>query len=93
MRRLIAMLRAPDGTVYSNRMKYLEILPNERLVYEHGSDVDDDPNRFHVTITFDEQADKKTVVTLRQLHPTKARREAVIGFGAQGHAHAQALRE
>ncbi|MBX7097586.1 MAG: SRPBCC family protein [Myxococcaceae bacterium] len=75
-------MRAPDGTVYSNRMKYLEILPNERLVYEHGSDVDDDPNRFHVTITFDEQADKKTVVTLRQLHPTKARREAVIGFGA-----------
>ena len=40
------------------------------------------PGKFRVTITFDEQADKKTVVTLRQLHPTKAQRDAGIGFGA-----------
>jgi hypothetical protein len=30
----------------------------------------------------DEQADKKTVVTMRQLHPNKAQRDAGIGFGA-----------
>jgi uncharacterized protein YndB with AHSA1/START domain len=35
-----------------------------------------------VTITFDEQSDGKTVVTLRQLHPTKQQRDATIGFGA-----------
>jgi uncharacterized protein YndB with AHSA1/START domain len=75
-------LRAPDGTVYPNRMEYLEIVPNERLVVDHGSDKDNDPHRFRVTITFDEQADKKTVVTMRQLHPTKAQRDAGIGFGA-----------
>ncbi|MGB8014635.1 MAG: ATPase, partial [Pseudolabrys sp.] len=34
------------------------------------------------TITFDEQSDGKTVITLRQLHPTKAQRDAGIGFGA-----------
>jgi len=73
---------APDGTVYSNRMEYLEIVPNEKIVADHGSDVDNDPNRFRVTITFDEQADKKTVVTMRQLLPTKAQRDAKIGFGA-----------
>ena len=33
-------------------------------------------------ITFDEQSDGKTVITLRQLHPTKAQRDAGIGFGA-----------
>ena len=33
-------------------------------------------------ITFDEQSDKKTVVTMRQLHPTKEQRDAGIGFGA-----------
>ena len=49
---------------------------------DHGSDQDDDPHRFRVTITFDEQADRKTVVTMRQLHPTKARRDAGVGFGA-----------
>ncbi len=75
-------MRASDGTVYPNRMEYLEIVPNERLVIDHGSDQDNDPNRFRVTITFDEQADKKTVVTMRQLHPTKAQRDVKIGFGA-----------
>ena len=33
-------------------------------------------------LTLDEQADGKTVLTLRQLHPTAERRAAVIGFGA-----------
>jgi uncharacterized protein YndB with AHSA1/START domain len=71
-----------DGTIYTNRFDYLEVVPNQRLVMDHGSDVDDDPNRFRVTITLDEQGDGKTVLTLRQLHPTAERRAAVIGFGA-----------
>ena len=71
-----------DGTVYTNRFDYLEIVPGERLVLDHGSDVDDDPARFRVTITLDEQADGKTVLTLRQLHPTVEQRAATIGFGA-----------
>ncbi len=74
--------RGPDGTVYDNRMVFLEILAPERIVFDHGHDRDDDPDRFRVTITFDAQANGKTVVTLRQLHPTVARRAAVIGFGA-----------
>ncbi|MEZ5179837.1 MAG: SRPBCC family protein [Acidimicrobiales bacterium] len=73
---------APDGTVYTNRFDYLEVVPGERLVLDHGSDVDDDPDRFRVTITLDEQADGKTILTLRQLHPTAERRSVAIGFGA-----------
>jgi uncharacterized protein YndB with AHSA1/START domain len=71
-----------DGTVYTNRFEYLEIDPDERMVLDHGSDIDDDPGRFRVTLTFDEQADGKTVLTLRQLHPTVEQRDAGIGFGA-----------
>ncbi len=74
--------RGPDGTVYDNRMVFLEIRAPERIVFDHSGDRDDDPRRFRVTITFDVQANGKTVVTLRQLHPTAARREEVIGFGA-----------
>lgn len=48
----------------------------------HGSDADDDPARFRVTIILDEQANGKTVLTLRQLHPTVEQRDATIGFGA-----------
>ena len=71
-----------DGAVFTNRFDYLEVVPSERLVMDHGSDVDDDPERFRVTITLDEQGDGKTVLTLRQLHPTVEQRDAKIGFGA-----------
>lgn len=73
---------APNGKRYDNRMIFLELKKPELLVMDHGSDKDDDPNLFRVTLTFDEQADKKTVVTLRQLHPTQAQRLEGIGFGA-----------
>ena len=73
---------APDGQRFDNRMTFLEIIPNERLVLDHGSDKDDDPDRFRVTVTFDQQGDGKTILTLRQMHPNTARREFVIGFGA-----------
>jgi len=53
----------------------------------HGTDSDDDPGRFRTTITFDEQGDGKTVITLRQLHPTKAQRDAGIGFGAVAYGY------
>ena len=75
-------LIAPDGTVYPNRVDYLEITPPERLVFDHGYDRDDDPDRFRVTVTLDEQENGKTVLTLRQLHPTAERRRTTIGFGA-----------
>jgi uncharacterized protein YndB with AHSA1/START domain len=75
-------MTAPDGPVHTGRFDYLDVVPGERLVFDHGSDVDDDPGRFRMTITFDEQADAKTVLTLRQLHPTAEQRTAVIGFGA-----------
>ena len=73
---------APDGRRYDNRMVFLEVTPSERLVFDHGKDIDDDPQRFRVTVTFDQQSDGKTVLTLRQLHPSKAQREGGIGFGA-----------
>jgi uncharacterized protein YndB with AHSA1/START domain len=75
-------MRAPDGTLYPNRIDFLEIRKPELLVFDHGTDQDDDPHRFRVTITFDVQSDGKTVITLRQLHPSKARRDTAIGFGA-----------
>jgi uncharacterized protein YndB with AHSA1/START domain len=73
---------APDGTRFNSRILFLEIVANERIVMDHGTDIDHDPRRFRMTVTFDDQGDGKTVVTLRQLHPTKEQRRATIGFGA-----------
>lgn len=75
-------MRAPDGKVWDNRIDFVEMKRPELLVYDHGSDKDDDPDRFRVTITFDEQTDKKTVVTMRTLLPTKEQRAIKVGFGA-----------
>jgi uncharacterized protein YndB with AHSA1/START domain len=77
----------PDGTRYTNRMVFLKIESPRLLEMEHGSDIDDDPGRFRVIVTFDEQSNGKTVVTLRQLHPTKVQRDAGVSFGAVEYGH------
>ncbi len=72
----------PDGTRWENRMVFLRLEAPRLIEIEHGSDKDEDPARFHVTVMFDAQSDGKTVLTLRQLHPTKEQRDATIDFGA-----------
>ena len=72
----------PDGTRYDNRMVFLRMEAPALIEVEHGSDQDNDPGKFRMLVTFDEQSDGKTVLTLRQMHPSKERREGAIGFGA-----------
>lgn len=71
-----------DGTRYDNRMTFLRIDRPRLIEVDHGHDKDDDPGKFRMLVTFDVQTDGKTVLTLRQMHPTRAQREAAIGFGA-----------
>jgi uncharacterized protein YndB with AHSA1/START domain len=72
----------PDGTVYPNRMRFRRIERPHLMEMDHGADKDDDPGLFRFTITFAEQSNGKTVLTLRQLTSTTAQRDAMIGFGA-----------
>lgn len=67
---------------FPNLMRFLEIIPNERIAVDYGTPEPDDPDRFRMVVTFDEQGDGKTVLTLRQLHRSRERRQAVIDFGA-----------
>lgn len=73
---------APDGTVFPNRMTFHRIEAPRLIEVDHGNDEDEDPDRFQMLVTFDAQSNGKTVVTLRQMHPTPERRGIVIGFGA-----------
>ncbi|AMN43100.1 SRPBCC family protein [Rhodoplanes sp. Z2-YC6860] len=70
------------GPRYSNRMVFLRMEAPALIEVEHGSDQDNDPGRFRMLVTFEEQSNGKTVLTLRQMHPSKERRDAGIGFGA-----------
>jgi len=67
---------------FPNLIRFLEIIPDERIVMDHGTPDPGDPNRFRVVVTFDEQSDGKTILTMRQLHPSRERRQVAIGFGA-----------
>lgn len=72
----------PDGPRYSNRMVFLRMEPPAIIEVEHGSDEENDPGKFRMLVTFDEQSNGKTVLTLRQMHPSKEQRKTKIGFGA-----------
>jgi uncharacterized protein YndB with AHSA1/START domain len=73
---------APDGTRYTNRMRFLRMEAPALIEVEHGADEDDDPGKFNMRVAFDEQSNGKTVVTLRQMHPSAEHRARGIGFGA-----------
>ena len=73
---------APDGTCYGNRMVFQRVERPSLIEAVHGADIDDDPDKFHLLVTFMEQSNGKTVVTLRQLHPSRKARDGKLGFGA-----------
>lgn len=74
------MMHGPDGKDWPNLIVYHEIVPNQRLVYSHGSS-EEDPEHFRVTITFVDLGGK-TELTMRSIFPTVEACEAVKKFGA-----------
>ena len=75
------VMHGPDGTDYDNRIVYHEVVAPQRLVYTHGRDLDNDPDAFEVTVTFEAQGNK-TLLTMRSLFVTVEQREATVAFGA-----------
>lgn len=73
---------AEDGTRYTNRMIFIRMQARSLIEVIHGADEENDPGKFRMLITFDEQSNGKTVLTLRQMHPSREQRKTVIGFGA-----------
>jgi uncharacterized protein YndB with AHSA1/START domain len=65
------VMRGPDGTEYPNEIVYVEVLPPERLVYDHAS-----PPRFQTTVTFVELGGK-TKVTARMVFESAELRNKV----------------
>jgi len=74
------IMHGPDGTDYDNRVDYLEVVAPERIVYLHG-ERENDPNQFHVTVTFDEH-ENKTKLTMRMVLKSPEELERVKAFGA-----------
>jgi uncharacterized protein YndB with AHSA1/START domain len=69
----------PDGTRYPNHSVFKEITPPSRLVFDHG---DGERIWFEATVTLEETA-TGTLVTLRQLYPSRESRDEVVDkYGA-----------
>ncbi|AUV84237.1 ATPase (plasmid) [Salinigranum rubrum] len=73
-------MASSDGEVYSNRICYDEVERPERLAYTHGSP--DDPEMFRVTVTFDEQDDDTTELTMESRYPSVEELDDALEFGA-----------
>lgn len=82
----LVVMRGPDGSEYPNRGVYLEVVPNERLVFTDAYTTAWEPSSkpfMTVVLTF-EEADGKTLYTARARHWTVADRETheKMGFHA-----------
>jgi uncharacterized protein YndB with AHSA1/START domain len=78
----VYIMHGPDGRNYDNRIRYVEFVRPEKLVYLHDTGVDNDPAEFQSTVTF-EAMGKQTKVTLRSLFKSKEARDFVVReFGA-----------
>jgi uncharacterized protein YndB with AHSA1/START domain len=72
------VMRGPDGTLYPNKSKFIEVVKPERIVMEHGGRKKGGPAvQFRATWTF-AQRGRQTVVTLHSVFPTAAKRDKVI---------------
>jgi uncharacterized protein YndB with AHSA1/START domain len=73
-------MHGPDGKDWNNVVTFIEIVKNERIVYDHGDSVDT-PAHFQVTATF-ETVGNQTRLRMRMVFPTAEACEAVKKFGA-----------
>ncbi len=72
------MMVGPDGTRYPNHMVYKEVTPLCKLVSDHG---DGERVWFESSVTFQASVSgshQTTLVTIRQLFPSKESRDEVV---------------
>ncbi len=75
----VTVMRGPDGEVFPNRGVYLEVEPNRKLVftdaYTEGWVPTDGGGTMTAVITFEPQADGRTLYVARVGHPTVEKRQ------------------
>ncbi|HTJ96571.1 MAG TPA: SRPBCC family protein [Rhodocyclaceae bacterium] len=85
-------MHGPDGRDYQNRIDFVEVVKPERLVYLHSGEDDTSDIKFHVTVTFEEQAGK-TQLSMRMVFDTAAELKRVVEeFGAEEGMHQHVAR-
>lgn len=65
----------PDGAAYPNESRFMEVVPDERIVFEHLRPM----HPFIAEVRFTE-APEGTHIDWRMIHPSKEEFDKVIGF-------------
>lgn len=73
-------MHGPDGKDWPNWIRYSQITPPSRIVYEHGGELDE-PAHFTGVLSLEEDGEN-TRIAITLLFPTTAARDAVLEFGA-----------
>ena len=68
-------MHGPEGTDYENTTRYLEVVPGQRMVYDHGGH-GDRPPLFRVTVMFTERAGRTRLDLTMALATAEAAAEA-----------------
>jgi uncharacterized protein YndB with AHSA1/START domain len=71
------IMHGPDGVDYPNRIIFEEIDPMNRIAFIHDSDGADN-QKFQSTVTFEEEENRKTKVTLSSIFETKEARDVAV---------------
>jgi uncharacterized protein YndB with AHSA1/START domain len=75
------VMHAPNGMDFDNRLLYRELKSPSRIAYTHDADVDDDPEKFQVTVDLTEQ-DGGTLIRITAVFPSLESREEHLKIGA-----------
>ncbi len=74
-------MRSAEYGNFPNRVRYLEVVPPERLVYDHDSGIDNDPGGFRVFVSFT-PVNGGTTLKMRTVLPSEEAYAKVVQFGA-----------
>ena len=76
------VMHGPDGRDYQNRITFEEIVPNERIVWQHGRGEEVEPVRFKQTLTFENLGGKTKLVWRGEFPSAQERDRVVKEYGA-----------
>lgn len=72
----VFVLHGPDGTDYPEWIRWVRIVPSERIELLHG-EYADDPNSFESVLTFEADG-AATRIEMRTVFPTKEQRDEAV---------------
>ena len=64
------VMHGPDGRDYPNRITFTEVLPPQRLAYQHDGEGDHQSVNFEVTVTFTDLGHERTRLDMVMLFPS-----------------------